>query len=278
MGLLTPTHANYLTDKITAMYLSTLGTSASGLGLGDGTFGASAKATDITNLVQGSTQSVFADIDLEIQLCPAAKKMGTTATMNTLWQSIASGFIRTLNSVATRSRTVDPSISGFDAFLLYYNYRTATLWQCLCPPDWGDAYGVALGSSVASWQNLYYEIKQGSSYKGTTFTNGAGKFIVGTGYTAGSAVPLTYAGGYAWAEWTGLTGTGTITVTGTNHDQIVETWTGNITGANSTIQLTPVNSVYSLLRTVTNITTTGVSAGTIYIEAHAPSGRANPPS
>lgn len=285
MGLLTPAHVVYLTDKLTAAYLAALGTSGSGYGMGDTTFGASLKALNLKTMVQGSSIGIFADADLQQILTPAAVQLNNSVGAPIATRIFAEKFgpfSRTLNTVAQNARSLDASIVDLDSFMTWENFGNGvTYWQCLAPPDWANMY-LALYSVVPNHLNCYFDVLQGATY-----TNALAKLIVGTGTTLGASINIlpgaqnqtpAYAGGYAWANVSGLTGSGLLTVTG--HDQAgnVETWTHTISG-NGLTQLTPSGRAYSLITSVSTVVAAGgISAATIYIEAHRPAGRTYPPT
>ena len=276
--LLTPAQASILTDKLTASWLATLS------GMGDGTYGASLKALDLQGIVSGSTSSSFIDPTLESMLVPAAVKI-VNPTALAIWGGIFGPFTRTMDSVCTMSRlSVSTTINSLDTFLYWYNYLNGgTYWQCLCAPDWASAYLSARGV-VPNPLNCYFPCLQGGTY-----ANALGELVVGTGFTAGYAININpgaanttpaFAGGFPYLKVASITGSGLCTVNGLDQNGNAQVWTATIS-ATGTTALTASGSTptWSLITSVTGISVaSGISAGTIYVEAHAPTGRTYPPT
>jgi hypothetical protein len=124
---------------------------------------------------------------------------------------------------------------------------------------------------------VYFEVLQGTDYP-----NALRKLVVGTGQTAGYTIDaMMYAGGFAHLKWSGVTGSGTATVTGIWRKPDGTTATGNgtanVSGASGAASITPPFTD-ALILSCSNISVSGVTAGTLYVEAHRPFGRSNPPS
>jgi hypothetical protein len=170
-------------------------------------------------------------------------------------------------------------VASLDDYIVYLNTAGGTKWQALQHPDWRAIYLNSTGSVPASAAACYFEVLQGATY-----ANALGKLIVGTGFTDGVAIDGThFAGGFGYLNVSGLTGTGVVTVTGTAFDpadktlKTAKTFTATVV-ANGLIALAPGGGsaapANSLLVDVTGIAAAGgISAGTIYAEAHRPAGR-----
>lgn len=281
-----------LTDKLVAGYEAAAGTSGSGLGLGDGTFGLSKKMNDFANLVSGDGSSIYGlgDSALQAILDPlvqtftadSSSSLGTIATLSRDFSSLFAG----LDRAARNSAPLSATITSFDTLMSWLNYGNgSSYWQCLAHMDWAKFY-YAVKGIYPSGLNVYFDCRQGGSYAGTTFTNALGKLVVGTGFTAGYIIPnashtpaaIGYAGGLAYANVTAITGSGLLTVNGLDQNGNAETWTATIS-AIANVLLTPSTHAYSCITQVTGMSATaGVTAGTISIEAHAPAGRSVPPT
>lgn len=210
-------------------------------------------------------------------------------------------------------------VTDLDSFATYYNLTAVTKWQCLFAPVLRDAYcawktGAApagLSGSVPTAYNVFLAILQGASFTnadGTsqTFTNALGQFVAsgagvgtysapsagnvlidGSGTYAGATAMIDwtkFAGGYAYCQWSGGSGSGTLTVAGVwrKADGTVATGNGtiSISGASSASPGTVMTPPFSnaLLLGTTNITiAAGITAGTFYINAKAPASRTNAP-
>jgi hypothetical protein len=265
-----------LADKLVAYWLAALGTDAAAAGMR--TVGAAAgaykKADDLVELVK--------DLDDIDQLATLADGVRTFRNNTDAYNSvggIAGPLINNLDVECQRSAGVASlaSVNTLDTFLTYYNVGTGGPWNALMSPDYRNLYYAAKKSYPTAW-NVYQEILQGGTY-----ANGMRRLVVGTGQTAGQGIDSTqYAGGFGQIKWSGASGSGAVTVTGTwrKIDGSVDTGDGtaNLSGASGTAVLTPPFA-NALLLTVTAISAVvGVSAGTIYAETAKPSGRTNPPT
>lgn len=287
MGLITPTQLYKLLDKVVATYQQVLGTGSNGMG--DGTFGASYKALDIKNLVNASADVTFADSDLQAILTSASSQLTTKLLTATVVGSQFADFLSALSSLCSVARsTVSATILDLDTYMSWYNYTNAvTYWQCMAPPDFRGIY-YAVRSAYPTAKNVYFPVVQGTTVLGQVLTNALRKLIIGTGQTAGYTVDYSqYGGGRPYIVWTGGNGSGavTITVTGVNQDGTADIYTasgtwgvGSYVATNTGIALTPTGGANNLIVSASDITISGMSAGTCYVEARTPASRTYPPT
>lgn len=174
------------------------------------------------------------------------------------------------------------NFSSLDTWLTYLNITSGT-WEGLMDQRWNDLYPIYRNGTAPTVTNVYREVLQGTSDAARhLFTNGLRKGVVtGSGAeleTAGQDIDsATYAGGIPAIIISGITGTGTITVTGTfrkRSDSQVEsgvTATFAVTGNGTFYRSGGTASADALILTATSLTTpAGISAGTYYVEAHRP--------
>lgn len=196
------------------------------------------------------------------------------------------GVLERLNALV-RAANIDSSITGVETWLAYYNTGAGGDWNALMPgPQWREIY-YQWKRAYPAVGNLYFEIVQGGTFRGTTYTNALGKFEVtgaGTGnFTNGAAVDTAkYAGGLPKINATSLTGSGNVTITGTGWNPATNaitasvTWITSLSGTGLTAIVPGAGTAPAdcLINDVTNITiAAGITAGTFYIEAHKPTGR-----
>lgn len=194
-------------------------------------------------------------------------------------------FIQALTKHVKRLAPV-ATVKDIDSYLTYLN-TVSSPNSALQHPAWLPIFQ-QFANAVPSPINLYFPVLVGGTYLGTTYATALGEFTGGT-FTAGFAVDTTkYSGGLPYLDVTALTGTGTVTVTGTSVSwngtaRVVttgSTWTASVTTTGE-VALTPGGTqpapANSLIAAVTNVTDTGVSSITCYVEAHAPSGRLSVP-
>jgi hypothetical protein len=268
-------NTNLVLDKITAQWLAENGTSGSGYGAGDGTFGASKKQSDLTAII-----AALNDAGLEAILAPIVQNFPNFNAASD-FKSHNSGLRGGLNAAGAASGTLSASVIDWDSLLSWYNVGNgSSFWQTLAPPDYRAAM-MALGITPNPL-NVYLEVLTGSTWQGTTFTNGLGRLlVVGTSptYTAGYSVdPTKYAGGFPMVNIASITGSGVVTVSGINQLGIAEiyTYTASTTGR---FALVPATTSTDLIAGTTSISVAaGITAISATIEANRPSGRANPPT
>lgn len=274
--------ASYV-DKLDAAWIAEAGTSASGLGLGDGTYGASAKQAGLATLVAGSGNIVSQSV-----LAPIAQAYpNNTAAL--AYASQFRSFFSGLNNLANQTG-VATSLNGL---LEYYDSGAGGPWACMAPPEWVQIYQAVTGSAPDPL-TVYAPVPQGSTYtvglgeynKSTsTFTAATGP--VGVLNSSGAIDTTKYAGGFAQIQWTSGSGSGTCTVTvaGLNQAGVAEnyvltgTWgSGPFTATQTGVLLVPATTSTDLITKVTGYTVTGMTAGVFYVSAVPPSGRTYPPS
>jgi hypothetical protein len=268
-----------LGDKLTAAFLALKGTTGNGEGIGDGSWGVSLKASDLLAIVEGSTDSSFADHLLEIPQVGNFKALDDAVVLSTQWKSMFGSIHTTIDAVARNGVSLDATVTNFETLLYWYNWLDATKFQAMMPPDWRELYFNQFGV-YPSPKNLYQEVLVGGATP-----DGLYESIISGSQTDGVVIDYTqYAGGYPYVEWTGGVGTGayTITVTGKDQDNAVETW--EITGSNvaasdtGTIAVGQTNA-YSLVTDVTSFSVdAGITAGTFHVSSRPPLTRTNPPT
>lgn len=261
-------------DKLTALYLAAKGSSASGEGLGTagGGFGANDKAEDMEGLGIAT-----ADYDIILLTGGAFRALRNSCDVNAFAAAFLATPINAISQACAAAGTANSwsTVADLDSFATYHNLTTATKWQSLFAPDFYELYLAAQGRAPSK-HNVYYEVLQ------TGGGNALGKHIIGTGFSSPDTIDDSlYAGGFGQVKATGITGSDIVTVAGnwrkTDGSSASGNGTATVTG-DGTFVLTPPFTD-ALLIGATNITVGGsLSAGTIYAEAAAPSGRTNPPT
>lgn len=192
------------------------------------------------------------------------------------------------------------AVTDLDSYLLYLNTGSGGTWSALQDYNWYAIWNALKPALYPSVSNLYFEVLEGSlSVPNHLYTNGLGKFLVsGSGAgtftkavvegllvsdgSGGAMVDSTkYAGGFPYLNISGLTGTGNVTITAdgispagsfTGKTFITSVTTGGSVAVTVGAGTAPTNA---LITHVTSVSVAaGISAGTIYVEAHRPSGRA----
>jgi hypothetical protein len=280
--IITPTQTYKLMDVVNTVYVSLYGSGV--YGAGDQTFGASLEAISVENLTTGASDSSFSDADLQILLVKPASLLKTKCSINSLSAVALSDFLFSMSTACAQASVTSGTIGDLNTYLSWYNYvNNVTFWQCLAPPDFNEAY-YATYSRYLTAKNVYFPVRQGESWRGTTFTNALRRLVIGTGQTAGYTIDRTkYAGGIPRISWTGLNGSGavSVTVTGKDSDNATVIWTQSGTWGvapfdTASGNLDLPNPTNKLITEVTDISSTGFSAGTIYAESGVPSGRVYP--
>ena len=268
-------------DGIVRIYQRAMGGVATdyGIGVSGGSYGAANHVADVINavsdaIVDASTPSD--GIDAVAALGSTAQGLKTSVDITAFVKLALADPVSSLQSHVASAQIA--GAATIDSFLTLRNTGEAGKWKILMPPAFGDLWTRLFGETI-SVNNLWFEITQGSTY-----TNALGKLVVGTGFTAGTSVDTTkYAGGFPFIVASGLTGTGTVTVTGTAYDPATrttstgKTWTFALT-TNGTFELVPGGSnaapTDSLIVACSGVAVTGgISAGTLYVESHRPTGR-----
>lgn len=268
-------------DKLDAAWIAEVGTSASGLGLGDGTFGASAKQTGLATLVAGS-----GNIASQAVLAPRANVYpNNTAALAFATQF--SSFFSGLDQLSAQTGLA----SNLDGLMSAYN--TAGAWASMSPPEWVNIYKAVRGVAPSPL-NVYAPVVQGAVYTvglgeynkaTTTFT--APTASVGV-LNSSSAIDITkYAGGFPTIQWTSGAGSGAVTITVAGQNQagtaenftLTGTWgSGAFTATQTGVALVPGTTATDLITKVTGYTVTGMTAGIFFVNAIPPPGRTYPPS
>lgn len=177
-------------------------------------------------------------------------------------------------------------VTTLATYLAYYNTGAGGTWTALQNPAWRDLYHGWRGS-YPSAIHCYFEILEAGTWRGTTYTNALGKFVVsgaGAGvFTNGAAVDSTkYAGGVGNLKISGLAGSGDVTITGVGFDPATgavttsKTWITAIT-VDGNVTMVPgagTAPANCLIVDVTNMSVSaGITAGTIFLEGKKPTGR-----
>lgn len=257
------------TDKIAAVRLAAQGVSTGDYGLGGvgATFGAWKKAEENETLLKDTD-----DLDTILLLGTAFRSLRNACDMASFTASSTTNALNAMN-IACAATALDGVVS-LDTFATHYNLTTTTKWQCLFAPAFLEVYVDVFGSTPSA-HNTYNEVLQSGS------SNALGKLLVGTGFLSGSTIDDDkYAGGFGQVKATGITGSGTVTVTGSWRKTDGTTAGGDGTAsvtADGTVTLTPPFTDALLLSVSAMSAGTGITAGTIYAEAKRPTGRTNPP-
>ncbi len=274
-------NVNLFLDHICRGYARALGGSSYGIGESGDTDRAQGAAADLETAVMATADSSI--------LVGTATVPGILADVSAWKTSMSAKKVSVprsvLNRIEKQVRALNlTGVNSLDQFLTYYNYGSGgtntglqSQYFRILFYQWKNAYPTA--------RNLYFELLQGASFGGTTFTNGLRKLLVGTGETAGDSISTDYAGGVPYLKVSGFAGTsGTVTVTGTQYDPATgtrtagKTWTATVTG-NGNFALASGGgtsaSANALLCAVSGISAAGsITAPTlIYAETWKPSGR-----
>lgn len=229
--------------------------------------------------------SATADADIIGGLYATAKVARDSTYAERIFVRQVQGILERLNGLV-RAAGVSATITNIETWLDYYNTGAGGNWNCLMPPQWREIY-YQWKRAYPAIDNLYFEIKEGGTFRGTTYTNALGKFVAtgaGTGtFTNGAAVDTAkYAGGVGNLKVSGLAGSGNVTITGTGWNPATGaitasvTWITSVSGDGNTALAVGAGTAPAncLINDVTNITTAaGITAGTIYVEALKPTGR-----
>ncbi len=273
MAAIAPADVVEMTDKLTAWWLTILGTDAAGYGLGvsGGTTRGTKKASDLESLVLALN-----DFEQVNALLQPAHELGVLTDAYEAARDKCKAFLTALDNLCGSAGITD--VGTLDDYAAYYNTGAGGPWNCLFAPDFRSLYYSWSQGQYPSASNVYYETLQGSAAP-----NALRKHEVGAGNTADTPISTdNYAGGVGQIKATSVSGSGVVTVTGTwrKTDGTLVTaadGTCTVTG-NDTFVLTPPHS-NALLLVVTNITAAaGLTAGVFYAEAKRPTGRTNPPT
>lgn len=289
MGTLPLANLNAELDFSAVGYIKALGTLASTIGIGDATFGARKEINSAyTDL------GTVDDADATCDIASGLKQFRDALTVDLTYSKPGRSF---LNALSAHALNVGAGVfTDLESWLADLNTGTSknTALQDRYYRDFfNGAYGVfpAVG-------NIYFEALQGVlSDEDHLYSLGLGSFVIsGAGAGTFTQAPVEgglvdngsalgqideskYAGGFPKVIASGIAGTGIVTVTGnlwnpaTKAVVVGEALTVNITG-NGTFVLVPATTTDGLLLEVTNMSiAAGLTAGTIYSEAHRPTGR-----
>jgi hypothetical protein len=262
---------NTIIDELCTLYSSLVGTSASDMGIGEtgATYGAVKCLTDIDAAMWAAADTDFM-LDFSANLNAARAKL----TASKVAQSTLYGLFARLN--AHSRRYGQSSVTNLNTLMTYLNCTHATKWQTLAASQWYELYYSIFGVRPAV-NNVYFEVLQGATY-----ANGLRKLIVATTtQTPGASIDSAkYCGGFPKIIVSGITGSGVVTVTGSQYNPATKTVTAGKTwtvtaSADTTYDLAVGTAdANSLIVAVSAISVAaGITAGTIYAEAHRPATR-----
>lgn len=244
-----------------------------------------------TYLSAGAIEDLRADIvaaadtdELAALLVSVNQTITSTSAVKVATEKLRSIMVR--NESLVRALAVASGVTTIETYLAYYNTGAGGTFTALQAPQWRELH-YQWKRAYPAISNLYFEIIQGGSFRGTTYTNALGKFVAsgaGTGsFTNGDVVDYTkYAGGTGKINMSGITGSGNVTITGLGWNPATgavtasSTWITSVTGNGLTTVTVGAGTAPAncLLVDVTNITiAAGISAGTLYVEAHKPASR-----
>ena len=254
---ITPANLISYTDKQTAQWLAVQ--TMSGI--------AATKQNDLDTLV-----ATISDYDLRSSLAQPLHTPGNLLALTSLSKQAYQVALLGLKQacIAAGITLAAPTILDLNSFALYYNTGAGGPFTCLLHPLFGTFYGTVYGTTPISPANLW-----------SPAVPTMAKWVQGTGLTPGTAANPLYGGVVGLSAvvtgWTGAGGACTFAVSGLNSAGAVVTdnWTVAI-AANGTF--TPTGTVVKLVQSVTAITPTAMTAGTIVVSGTIPGGRANPPT
>ncbi len=267
MPVLAVVDFNYYCDKLAAGYLAALGTSGSGLGLGDNTivsdgsaFGLDRKMRDILNHLEG-----LSDADQLHVLFEPFRNAKLNAAVQAVVPGLVSNAMGALNAACAATGLT--GVISIDTFASYW--QNAGPSTALLAPEFSDLY-LLLKGVRPTIANVFAPAQ----------TN-MGQIAFGGSFADGTAPDPTKYGGAALlqAQTSGFTGTSsTLTVTGVNQKgQSGRTWTSTCAGS-ANVTMTPTVAT-DLCADITGITLPpNLTAGTIVIAGLVPAGRTNPPT
>ena len=275
MSLVSTDRLIYLCDKLCQAYVRA--NSASGQTYGVGEYGdtdrsAGCVADISTNLLASSDATFIA------ALLPGVTQSGTNTSSAKLIGSALYPIMTRLSRYFLGQASA--SYSDFDTFLKYMNVGGGGTFALPIDHRFRALYNGAFGGSrYPSTCNLIQEILQGSTY-----TNAMGK-SVGTGagtniFTDGTSISSSsYGGAIPRLNVSSVTGSGVVTVTGTEADPASvsssgamtttsgKTWTVSVSVAGYYYFTGGTHSTNALIVDVSGISVAaGLSAGTMYVE------------
>lgn len=240
-----------------------------GLGVGDGAFGATLAASDLKADILSMSSG-----DFIAAVASRTNALYDSLNGNKLMKAQIAGLLASIDR-HIRNCDVADAVTSLHSYLSYLNVGAGGTWACLMPYQFRDLY-YYWKNSYPSIYNVYFEILQGSTY-----ANGLRKLVIGTGQTAGTDVDYTkYCGGVPYLKVASRTGTDVVTVTGSQYNPATQTvtagktWTATVNNTGDFALDEGTADADSLIVAVSGISAGGsLSAGTMYVEAHRPSGR-----
>lgn len=276
MALISAAAVNSVLDMAVQFSLRAIGTSPAGVGLGrsGSGWGAAGSAASLREAVRG-----IADAGIVADLIRPAVSLAQTTDGVAMAVRRLEPMLNALERHVRLNRE-DPDLTTLDAYLDHLNTGGSTKWLGLQAPHWREVATSWRSGLAPLATNVYFEVLEGSAYP-----SGLGALTVGAGFTPGATIDASlYAGGFPWIKWSGASGSGTITVTGTARNPATRevatgrTWTASLSGATGQLALIPGGPspapTDALIVAVSGITADGgVTAGTILVEARRPAGR-----
>ncbi|MCH8978464.1 MAG: hypothetical protein IH945_04385 [Armatimonadetes bacterium] len=284
---------NTILDRLASAQAKTVGTSASGYGVGTASYGAK-KEVDTAE----TTLAAIDDNDPVLDYGKALQSFRDRMTTAQLMIAAGSDFFAGLDRHASRFGA--GVYTTIDGWLTDLN-TTGTKWEAVQDRFFRDLYNAVKGGSFfPSPENIYFEVLQGTFDDPThLYTEGLGKFVVVgevfteavlegslvAGLTATARIdPAKYAGGVGNLKVSGFAGSADdVTVTGYGFDPATKaitaagkTWITSVSADGDTAIVVGGGSAPadSQIIEVTGIAAGGnITAGTIYVEAKRPSGR-----
>lgn len=278
MGVITYAQMVAWTDLVAAGAIKLIGTTGNAEGLGTGGWGASKSAVDLNAALKATDDDDLLSEGLSATILLKSK---------TLLAGLATEIYAPICTALARMGAKDTVslATSFDEFCRYYNIGAGGPYACLLAPEFVQIYALS-GAGTLSQYAGFFSIKQG-----TLYTNAIAKKVVGGAFTAGTNVnSALYAGGRARIKWSGMSGTGAVTVTGTwrkADGTLVLAKTGAYTisaAASGTEDLVPHSTDVGTGGLLVAVDDAGIAAGgtlasgTIYVETHEPTGRTYPPA
>lgn len=186
------------------------------------------------------------------------------------------------NEGLVRGLAVADGVNSIETYLTYYNTGAGGTWTALQPPQWRELF-YQWKRVYPAVSNVYYEVLQAGTFRGTTFTNALRKLIVGTGTTAGETVDHTkYCGGIPQVYCSTFNGSSdTVTVTGTEFNRTTGlttagvTWTFTVNATGRFARVGGTASADSLIVACSNISAGAniTASSVIYAECRRPTSR-----
>lgn len=267
MPSLTAARLAQITDLIAGAYAALLGTSGSGFGAGDGSFGWSAGLTATLAAISGT-----GDFPLMLKIGqPLNTAAGKSAAAFIAGATLHNWYLA-MNSQATSEGFT--GVSDLKSLASYYNTGAGGPWSALLSPVFDDVYAAVAtptsGTASLGPLNLYAPVitNMGSRTVGGSFA--AGTAVDASSFAGAAAARLHFTGG-AWS------GADAVTVTGIARTGLGATVTG-ATFTTGDIEVFGTGSVLlsptvagEILLSVTDITLpAAMTAGTATVSCDIP--------